>query len=86
MPNPKWCVKHVQPKQDYSLTLLFEDGSVKVYDMRQWLDSRPYQPLKDLTLFMQARVFGAGVVWNDEIDIAPEELYENGITVQEGNS
>lgn len=36
-----------------------------------------YSPFKALPFFMMARVRYGTVTWNDEIDIAPEHLYEN---------
>lgn len=79
MPNPEWCVRKCEVIEPYTLKLWFQDGSVKTYDMSPLLDWRCFRPLKDPELFRKARVFASSVVWNDDIDIAPEELYENGI-------
>ncbi|GAB6392040.1 MAG: DUF2442 domain-containing protein [Treponematales bacterium] len=41
--------------------------------------ARPaFRKLKDAALFGKAHIEGGAVVWNDEIDIAPEALYEEG--------
>ncbi|MBQ3424756.1 MAG: DUF2442 domain-containing protein [Clostridia bacterium] len=34
------------------------------------------RPLNDLNVFMNAKAAFGSVVWNDELDIAPEYLYE----------
>ena len=78
MPNPKWCVNAVEARENYILRLWFEDGSVKDFDCREIFNDKPFEPLKDRFFFAQAHVFADTIAWNDEIDIAPEYLYEHG--------
>ena len=73
-----WRVTAVRTLPDYRLELDFIDGSRKIYDMKPQLYGA-LEPLKDTALFGKARVFMSTVVWTDKIDIAPEELYANGI-------
>lgn len=68
-------VAEVMPKADFTLALTFTDGSKRVYDAKPLLKYKIYQPLNDINFFMQARADFGTVVWNDEIDIAPENLY-----------
>ena len=44
-----------------------------------------FQPLENLDLFNQAHVDYGGVVWNDEIDLAQESLYDKGVTIDNDN-
>lgn len=76
MNTPAWVVKSVQPKPDYTLLLTFADGGQRVYDARPLLEKPIYAQLKSLPFFLGARAECGTVVWNDEIDIAPEHLYE----------
>jgi hypothetical protein len=76
MKNPEWVVKEVQPKEDYTLILTFADGVKKVYNARPLLEKAIYSQLRNLAFFLQAKVECGTVVWNDDIDIAPEHLYE----------
>ena len=76
MKSPVWVVKEVQPKEDYTLLLTFADGTKKVYNARPLLEKAIYSPLKNLAFFLCAKVECGTVVWNDEVDIAPEHLYE----------
>ena len=78
MPNPEWCVNAVEVRDNYILRLWFEDGSVKDFDCHELLNEKPFQPLQNKSLFSQAHIFADTVAWNDEIDIAPEYLYEHG--------
>lgn len=68
-------VKTVIPQKDYTLLLTFENGDNKIYDAKPLLEYKIYEPLKNIGFFMQARADFGTVVWNDEIDIAPENLY-----------
>lgn len=76
MITPVWVVKDVQPKDDYTMILTFADGTQKIYDARPLLDKDIYAQLKNITFFLCAKAECGTVVWNDDIDIAPEHLYE----------
>lgn len=76
MKTPIWIVKTVQPKKDYTLLITFADGSTKLYDARPLLKKPIYSQLNNLDFFMCAKTEYGTVVWNDDIDIAPEHLYE----------
>lgn len=79
-------VVDVIPQSNYSLLLVFSTGETKIYDMHPQLDSCLYWPLCNIALFMQAHIQYGTVAWTDDIDICPEELYENGKEVKnEGN-
>ncbi|MCL2338457.1 MAG: DUF2442 domain-containing protein [Proteobacteria bacterium] len=71
----------VQALPNYSLALEFEDGVKKVFDFKPELALAPFAPLKDIALFNRATATSGGVVWNDDIDISAEYLYDNGILV-----
>lgn len=76
MNTPAWIVKEVQPQNDYTLLLTFADGARKIYNARPLLDKSVYAKLKSMAFFLKAKVDCGTVVWNDDIDIAPEHLYE----------
>jgi hypothetical protein len=71
----------VSANQDYTLTVEFSTGEVKNYDMKPLLEYPAFLPLKNSVLFGKPYIRCGGVVWNDEVDIAPEELYKNGILI-----
>ena len=70
-------------KEDTILDLYFLDGSVKRYDVLSLADKFPQlEQLKDRQLFLKGRLMGfGGVVFNDELDIGAETIYEEGIDV-----
>ena len=73
---PVWAVTKVEPCKDYTLIISFADGSRKLYNAKPLLDDEMYEPLKNLPFFMKASALYGTVVWSDDIDIAPEHLYE----------
>lgn len=74
--NPVWVVKEVTARDDYTLLITFADGQKRRYNARPLLEQPVYSPLKNLEFFMSAKADGDTVTWNDDIDIAPEHLYE----------
>ncbi len=66
----------VETLPDYHLLLTFENNEKKYFDMNPYLNAPIFQVLKSISLFKQARIDYGTVVWSDEIDIAPETLYD----------
>ena len=68
-----------------SLEVAFQDGIVKRYDMGALFQKYPQlKQLEDRDLFLSGRMMGAyGIVWNDDLDIETETIYEDGVTVRE---
>lgn len=68
-----------------ALEVTFQDGMVKRYDMSALFSKYPQlKALEDRELFLSGKMIGAyGIVWNDELDIAAETIYEDGETVRE---
>ena len=77
--NQNGQLKKFWPKTTICFVCFFADGSEKLFDFKPYLKKRPYEPLKDFGKFSKARVAGDSVIWDDGIDIAPEELYEKSI-------
>ena len=70
--------------EGHKLHLTFNNGACKVFDFAQVLakDMPIFEPLKNLTVFRNIVLDGWTVTWQDgTIDIAPEYLYEHGVTV-----
>lgn len=59
---------------DFQLDLEFENGERRRFDMRPYLDKKPFNRIKDAHVFAQAGVDYGTVVWPGNIDIAPETL------------
>lgn len=74
--NPR--VKSVQPNPDYTLTLVFDNGEQKVFDVKPYLNTGVFQELKDLRLFNAVRSFLGSVEWPHGQDFCPDTLYLEG--------
>ena len=76
----------VKPLGGFVLRAQFENGAVKLYDIKKLAERWPmFQPLtENPELFAAVRVDvgGYAVVWNDELDISCDELYANGVVIQ----
>ena len=71
---------------DYVLNVQFAEGVTKQYDVELLFDRYSmFLPLKDhpeLFSSVEVDVGGYGIIWNDDIDIACDELYYNGKTIK----
>ena len=67
-----------------AMEVTFQDGAVKRYDMRALFSKYPQlKQLEDRALFLSGKLMGAyGIVWNDDLDIEAETIYEDGETVR----
>jgi hypothetical protein len=74
-----WTVKSVVPLENYWLYLTFENNEQRYFDMKPLLDIGVFRALKDPEIFYSVKVAFDSIVWNNEIDIAPETLYHNGV-------
>ena len=79
-------VDDVKSEGQYRLRLTFDDGTVKVVDLKNELDGQVFQPLRDKALFEQVHVNpDTGTIeWPNGADFAPEFLYEIGKPVSDG--
>lgn len=74
-------IKDVSPLPEYCLSVQFSEGCTKIYDIKPLFEQIPaFQELKSPKLFSEVEVDvgGYGVVWNDDIDLSCDELWENG--------
>ena len=79
-------VKSVVAMPNYTLSVQFSEGITKQYNLKPLFDKYPmFVPLKEnpeLYYSVSVDVGGYGIIWDDEIDIACDELFFNGETVQ----
>jgi len=64
----------VKTCDNYTLELVFENGEKRVFNMKPFLDKKPFTKLFNSPLFFKASVQYGTVVWPGNIDIAPETL------------
>lgn len=76
----------VTANDDFSLDLKFNDGSVKRFDAKPYLDYEFFRELKDPNYFAQVRLAFGTVQWPHEQDISPETLYLESVAVSDSQN
>ena len=71
-------------KEGTVVEVTFQNGIVKEYDMSRLAKKFPQLvQLNNRELFLSGHLAGYyGIIWNDEIDIETETIYEDGVTVR----
>lgn len=68
-------IKHVQPRDDYVLLVIFENDERRVFDVKPYLEIGRLKALKDPAVFKAVRVSFDTIEWPNEIDVDPETVY-----------
>lgn len=79
----------VHPLDDMRLLVWFAGGESKIYDVAPLIRAVPaFGALADSSLFAQVRVDagGYGISWSDDIDLAGNELFDNGVPIDVAGS
>jgi hypothetical protein len=71
----------VAAQDDHSLSLVFDDGAHRIFDVRPYLNKGIFVELKDLACFKQVRIPFGTFQWPHHQDIAPETLYHDSRAV-----
>ena len=78
-------IKSVSALPDFKLSVQFSEGVTKIYDVKPLFEKIPlFATLKDqpeVFASVAVDVGGYGIIWNDELDLSCDELWENGVQV-----
>ncbi len=78
-------IKNVSALPDFKLSVQFSEGVTKIYDVKPLFEKIPFfATLKDqpeVFASVTVDVGGYGIIWNDELDLSCDELWENGVQV-----
>ncbi len=78
-------IKNVVAAPDYKLNVQFSEGVTKCYDVRPLMDQIPAFKLfltnPEEFPCVQVDVGGYGIIWNDNLDLSCDELWEHGKTI-----
>ena len=68
------------------LEVRFDDGLVKQYDVSVLFAKYPaMEELRNRSLFLSGKLMGYyGIIWNEELDLETETIYEEGRTIRKG--
>ena len=79
-------LRSVSPLPDHKLFLEFADGERKIFDVSPYIAGTWMGMLADEAYFRQVRIhpfFKDTVMWPDEQDIAPHELWQLSVIAHE---
>ena len=79
MIRPKAVNVTTQP--DYCLLVTFNNGEKRIFDVKPYLDFKPFIELKKLSIFNTVKPAGLSIEWIHGQDICPDELYFNSVPV-----
>lgn len=68
----------VIPNDDYIISVKFDNGEEKKFDVKPYIKGEWYSQLRDVAYFKAVKTDGYTVVWPDGQDICPDELYSFG--------
>ncbi|MDM8007756.1 MAG: DUF2442 domain-containing protein [Phycisphaerae bacterium] len=66
------AIVRVHPNDDFSLSVVFEDGAEGILDMKPYLDFGVFKKIKDLDQFRRVRIAFDTVEWECGADLDPE--------------
>lgn len=76
-------IKEVRTLDNFVVSVIFQDGTEKEYDAKNLFSVFPQFQIfeTEQLIFEQVKVDvgGAGISWNDELDLAAEEIWANGV-------
>ena len=76
----------ITPKDNYRLSIQFENGERRIYNAVPLLAKPVFSILKDTAVFRSAYIEYGAVTWKDrygnEIDICPDKMYMDSIPVE----
>lgn len=71
--NPR--VADVKPNSNYTFTLTFTSGEVRVFDLKPYLNKGIFKHLKDKAIFNSVQPFLDSIKWRDGQYLCPDTLY-----------
>lgn len=78
-------IKNVNALPEFRLSVFFSEGVTKLYDVKPLFEKLPvFAYLKsypDEFNNVSVDMGGYGIVWNDELDLSCDELWEHGVQV-----
>ena len=78
-------VKNVNALPDYKLSVQFCEGVTKIYDLKPLFEKLPvfsyFMEHEDEFFAVTVDIGGYGIIWNDDLDLSCDELWDKGVQV-----
>jgi hypothetical protein len=70
------AVKEVIPHENYTLSILFDNGDKGILDIKPILDFGVFRRIKDYDTFRRVQVVFDTIEWECGVDLDPEFIYK----------
>lgn len=77
--NPR--VKYVKAEKNYLLRIWFQNGEIKIFDLKPFLERGLFSELKNEEIFHSVKPLLGSIVWSNGLDLCPDTLYEDSIRI-----
>ncbi len=67
----------VKPLKDYQIEIKFDNGEIKILDVKPYFKFKIFKELKEENKFATVKISGLSIEWENGADICPDELYNN---------
>lgn len=75
----------VKPLNNYELEIKFDNGEIKIFDVKPYFKFSIFNELKEKGEFEKVKISGLSIEWENGADICPDELYNNSKVKDGGN-
>lgn len=82
--NPR--VIKVKPRADYTVTLTFTNGEVKVFDVKPYLSKGIFRELQNKQVFNAVKPFLGSIQWPNGQDFCPDTLYIDSVSLADADA
>ena len=65
-----------KPLDGYKVAVVFDTGERGVFDCTRYLDKPYWRKLNDVAFFNRVRVDYGTLVWPEDVDVGPEDVWE----------
>ena len=80
------AVVSVECKEDYILSIVFDNGECGLLDMKPYLNLEVFRKMQDPSAFETVHVSFDTIAWESGADLDPEFVYEKCCIVQQSAS
>lgn len=68
-------ITDVKPQDDYQILLTFDNGEVRIFDMKPYINKGFFKQLQDKNYFKTVKPHFDSIQWANGQDLSPDTLY-----------
>ena len=72
---------NVKAIDNYKLIVTFSNKEKRIFDVKPYLEYKQFEKLKNPSFFKTVKIGGLSIEWGEGIDICPDELYNNSVSI-----